>query len=86
MEFPSIDDIFKEMRLANKKPIASSVDCGGKNNSDMHNNLVMMRTESNKDCSKFVVPQEASLAIQKHARSNKTAMLDFSESKGPISE
>jgi hypothetical protein len=45
----------------------------------------MMRTESNKDCSEFVVSEETSLDVQKHARSNKTTMLDFSKAKRPIS-
>ena len=55
MELPSIDDIFKEIRLAIKKSITSSVDGGRKNNSDMDNNSVMMRTELNKDGSKAIV-------------------------------
>ena len=53
-------------------------------NSDMDNNSVVLRTESNKECSEFIVSQETSLAVQNHSKSNKTAILDFSEAEGVI--
>ena len=53
-------------------------------NSDMDNNLVVLRTDSNKDCSKFIVSQETSLAVQNHGKSSKTAILDFSKAEGVI--
>ena len=65
MELPSIDDIFKEMRLATKKPITSSVDSGKKNNSDIDNNSVNVRTESNKDGSEFIVSQKTKSSCTK---------------------
>ena len=54
------------------------------NNSDMDNNSVVLRTESNKECSEFIVSQETSLAVQNHSKSNKIAILDFSKAKGVI--
>ena len=51
------------------------------NNSDMDNNSVMLGTESNKDCSEFIISQETSLAVQNHDKSNKTAILDFSKAE-----
>ena len=54
------------------------------NNSDMDNNSVMLRTESNKGCSEFIVLQETSPAVQNHSKSNKTAILDFSKAEGVI--
>jgi len=50
----------------------------------MDNNLVVLRTDSNKDCSKFIVSQETSLAVQNHGKSSKTAILDFSKAEGVI--
>ena len=84
MELSSIDDIFKEIRLAIKKSITSSVDGGRKNNSDMDNNSVMMRTELNKDGSKAIVWQGTSLAVQTYGRSSKTTILDFPEAEGVV--
>ena len=43
-----------------------------------------MRTESNKDGSESIVSQEISLAVQKHVRSNKTAILEFFETQGVV--
>ena len=65
------------------------VDCESKtsddekkeNNSDIDNNSVMLRTESNKDCSEFIVSKETSPAVRKHVRSNKIAVHDFSKAK-----
>ena len=82
MELPSIDDIFKEMRLATKKPITSSVDSGKNNNSDMDNNSVKVRTESNNDGSESTISQGTNLAVQKHVRSNKIAILEFPKAEG----
>ena len=50
----------------------------------MDNNSVMLRNESNKGCSEFIVSQETSLAVQNHSKSNKTAILDFSKAEGVI--
>ena len=50
----------------------------------MDNNSVVLRTESNKECSEFIVSQETSLAVQNHSKSNKIAILDFSKAKGVI--
>ena len=44
----------------------------------------MLRNESNKGCSEFIVSQETSLAVQNHNNSNKTTILDFSEAEGVI--
>jgi len=44
----------------------------------------MLRTESNKDCSEFIVSQETSLAVQNHSKSNKTAILDFSKAEDVV--
>lgn len=84
MELPPIDDIFREMRLATKKPITSSVDSGRKNNSDMDNNSVMVRTESSKDYSEFIVAQETGSTVQKYDRSNKTTVFDFPKAEGVV--
>lgn len=51
------------MQFAYKKPINPFVDNRRKNNSDMNNNSVMMRTKLNKVCSKSVVSQETSIPI-----------------------
>ena len=50
----------------------------------MDNNLVVLRTDSNKDCSKFIVSQETSLAVQNHGKSSKIAIIDFSKAEGVI--
>ena len=48
----------------------------------MDNNSVKVRTESNKDGSEFIMSQETSLAVQKHVRSNKIAILEFPKAEG----
>ena len=52
------------------------------NNSDMDNNSVMLRNESNKGCSEFIVSQETNPAVQNYSKSNKIAILDFSKAEG----
>ena len=54
------------------------------NNSDMDNNSVVLRTESDKDCPESTVSQETSPAVQNHSRFNKTAIVDFSKAEGVI--
>jgi hypothetical protein len=48
----------------------------------MNSNSVVVRTESNKDCSESIVSQEISPTIQKYGRYNKTAILNFPKAKG----
>ena len=50
----------------------------------MDNNSAVLRTESNKDCSEFIVSQETSLAVQNHGKSSETTILDFSKAKDVI--
>ena len=62
------------------------VDCESNTSDDekkekMDNNLAVLRTESNKDCSEFIVSQETSLAVQNHGKSSKIAILDFSKAE-----
>ena len=73
------DIILKEEALA-----TCEVDKEKENNSDMDNNSVMVRTESNKDCFESIVSQETSPAVQKCVRSSKTATLDFPEAEGDV--
>ena len=54
------------------------------NNSDMDNNSVVLRTESDKDCPESTVSQETSPAVQNHSRFNKIAIVDFSKAEGVI--
>ena len=50
----------------------------------MDNNSVMLRAESNKDYSEFIVLQETSPGVQNHNKSNKTTIFDFSKAEGVI--
>ena len=54
------------------------------NNLDMDNNSVMLRAESNKYYSEFIVSQETSPGVQNHNKSNKTTIFDFSKAEGVI--
>lgn len=52
--------------------------------SDMNNGSVINKAEQNVTCSKYIPSQETNLAVKKHVKHKKIAILDFSGAKGVV--